>query len=269
MPIEVDSDAPLPDKAAREISSIGFPYFDLDEAIKVARVMQDVGGGVAMDRDQVSAALNLAGGTFSNKLSAAKQFGLIDSQQGKWSLTALGYDILDPARERAAKAASFLSVELYKKAFDEFRGRILPSKGGLEHAFTTFGVAQKQKEKARQTFERSARSAGFFPNGSEDRLVAPVIGVSVSTSPEPSPAADVAGGRVVETAAPVRTVAPALGVPPFMTWLLDALPDQGAEWDKAAQADWLQAVAQAFRVVFRSDSSETIVVAVKKAGSAS
>jgi hypothetical protein len=170
-------------RGTREISTIAFPYTDLDEAVKLARTMHAVGGGVPMERDQVSAALNSAGGSLANKLSAAKQFGLIDSQQARWSLTTLGYGVLDSATERAAKAEAFLNVELYKRTFDEYRGRTLPGRAGLEHAFTTFGVATKQKEKARQTFERSARSAGFFPSGSEDRLVAPILGPQNAAEP--------------------------------------------------------------------------------------
>jgi hypothetical protein len=250
---------------SREVSTIGFPYSDLEDAIKIIRTMHSVGGGVPMERDQVSAALNSSGGSLANRLSAAKQFGLLDSGQGKWSLTPLAYAMLDEQTERAAKAEAFLSVELYKRTYEEYRGKTLPGNLGLEHAFTTFGVTAKQKEKARQTFERSARTAGFFPNGSEDRLVQPVLGAPIKT-PEPAPPADEADAPRQESFSAVAHRA--LGIskvaqpPSFMGWLLDELPEPKSEWPTEDQANWLQAVAQAFRVVYRAPEGGVITVSV-------
>jgi hypothetical protein len=45
----------------------------------------------------------------------------------------------------------------------------------LEREIANLGVAPKQTDKARQSFERSARQAGFFLQG-EDRLVQPRFG---------------------------------------------------------------------------------------------
>ncbi|MCX7589169.1 hypothetical protein [Phenylobacterium sp. 58.2.17] len=224
-----------------------------------------------MERDQVSAALNSAGGTLANKLSAAKQFGLIDSQQGRWSLTALGYDILDGATERAAKVDAFLNVELYRRAFDEYRGKTLPGRAGLEHAFTTFGVATKQREKARQTFERSARSAGFFPTGSEDRLVAPVISQVVAaagTASGTSTASAIAEVAHSEDRDPGRahmgTAVAARELNPFIEGLLNEIPPKGTPWSIQDQADWLQGAAQIFRILYKGEGE--ILVTIKKGG---
>lgn len=249
------------EKAGREISTIAFPYTDLDDAIKVVRTMHSVGGGVPMERDQVSAALNNSGGSFANRLSAAKQFGLLESSQGKWGLTPLAYAMLDEQTEQRAKAEAFLNVELYRRTFDEYRGKTLPGKLGLEHAFTTFGVAAKQKDKARQTFERSARTAGFFPNAAEDRLVQPVIGPAPSAAPEPAPAAERDSPKIGQRDGVVMTGGPQ--APSFMGWLIDELPEPKTEWSVEDQANWLQAVAQAFRVVYRSPEAGTITVTVQ------
>ena len=254
------------ERASREVSSIAFPYFDLDEAIKVARAMLDRGGGVAMDRDQVAAATNSAGGTFANKLSAARQFGLIDTQQGKWALTSLGYDIIDPSRERAAKSEAFLNVELYKRAYDEYRGRVLPTKPGLENAFVSFGVAPKQREKARQTFERSARSAGYFHNGSEDRLVQPIVGGAPSVITREEPESPSSPELRVVTPAPAQAFVarPETSIHQSISHWVSDLPAPGSEWSKEDQADWLQALAQLFRSIYDSDRSERITVSVER-----
>lgn len=247
----------------REISTISFPYSDLEDSIRIVRTMHAVGGGVAMERDQVSAALNSSGGSLANRLSAAKQFGLLESSQGKWSLTPLAYAMLDEQTERAAKAEAFLNVELYRRTFDEYRGKTLPGNLGLEHAFTTFGVTAKQKEKARQTFERSARIAGFFPNGNEDRLVQPILIGAPASGPKPSPNEPEPEAEIVPAprSAPVSSGPQA---PSFMGWLLEELPAPKTEWSVEDQANWLQAVAQAFRVVYRAPEGGTINVTIER-----
>ena len=245
------------ERSGREVSTIAFPYVDLDEAIKVADAIFRK-GGVPLERDQISAELNTAGGTLSNKLSAAKQFGLIDSQQGRWSLTPLGYEILDAGRTSGARAEAFLNVELYRRAYDEYRGKLLPSPAGLEHAFTTFGVAVKQKQKARQTFERSARAAGYFPAGREDRLVAPVVAPTNSREPEaaeqevgPAPGSPTAWQR--------QPVAP--GMHPFVEGLLSELPEARSEWSMEDRAKWLQAAAQIFDLIYSGGRGRITVLA--------
>jgi hypothetical protein len=50
---------------------------------------------------------------------------------------------------------------------------ILPA-ASLEREIVELGVAEKQKDKARQVFERSADQAGFFEHG-PNRLVMPGI----------------------------------------------------------------------------------------------
>jgi hypothetical protein len=133
----------------------------------------------------------------------------------------------------------------------------------LEQAFVSFGVAPKQRDNARRAFVRSARIAGMFPTPAEDRLVEPV---TASVSPHAFNMAAVEA-TPSEDDAP-RTRAPAVvgnAVPPFMAWLIDALPAQGSDWDRQAQADWLQIVAQTFRVVYKAEAKETIAITVKGA----
>lgn len=240
------------EKSGREISSVQFPYVDLEDSINIARAMHDA-GGVPMDRDQLAAALGISpvGGNFAIKLSSARMFGLIASAQGRYELTELGFEILDPSRERAAKAAAFLNVELYRKTYENFKGRHIPPRPhGLENAFVQFGVSSKQKDKARHVFDRSARFAGFFPNGNEDRLVQPVIGnVALSSASQ----------QAVEQEppalhSPAPQVAPAIAtgqsLHPFIQGLLSELPEPRSDWAMEDRAKWLQAAAQIFDLIY-------------------
>lgn len=252
-------------KEKREISSIAFPYVDLEDAISVANAMLS-GGGVPMDRDQLAAAMGQVptSGSFNMKVSAARQFGLVDNPQGKYQLTPLGFEILDGARERQARAEAFLNVPLYRRAYDTFKGRQLPPRpAGLENAFVDFGVSSKQKDKARQAFERSARLAGYFPSPAEDRLVQPVIGAS-APSQDVAPPSETGGSA--PTPMPVSVAAPKGGpdLHPFIVGLLDELPPKGQPWTLQDQADWLQGAAQIFRILYKGDGE--IVVTVKKGG---
>lgn len=244
----------------REISTISFPYFDLEEAVGVAKAMHAFGGGAPLERDQVATAVDSAGGTLANKLSAAKQFGVVESVQGKWSLTALGYDIIDPSRSPAARAEAFLNVELYKRTFDAYRGNLLPGPAGLEHAFTTFGVSVKQKQKARQTFERSARAGGYFPNGKEDRLVRPIVAPSGDTT-----SADnyelLNTVSLATTGSPPATPPRPVGLNPFIEGLLSELPPAKSDWAMEDRAKWLQAAAQIFDLIYSGGQGRIIVKA--------
>ncbi len=173
---------------APERGALPFPYVDLEGSVEVAKAIWDK-GGVGLERDQLAAALGLmaSGGNFSIKIAAARQFGLVEVVAGKNQLTPLGFDILDPARAPSARAKAFLQVPLYKRVYDEYRGKQLPPRPhGLENAFVTFGVTPKQKDKARHVFDRSARTAGFFPTPAEDRLVAPPMANGDAEPSEPT-----------------------------------------------------------------------------------
>jgi hypothetical protein len=74
------------------------------------------------------------------------------------------YDV-DPHLGPQARVQAFLTVPLYKALFENYRGFTLPRDVALEQQMVSLGVATKQKQKARQAFQRSAEQAGFFAHG--------------------------------------------------------------------------------------------------------
>ena len=54
-------------------------------------------------------------------------FGLIEFEGDTVRLTELGNDVLDPQKEREARAGAFLSVPLYAGIFANYKGKILPN----------------------------------------------------------------------------------------------------------------------------------------------
>jgi hypothetical protein len=253
-------------------STIAFPYFDMEDAITVARAMHDA-GGVPLDRDQLAGAMKQVptSGNFNGKVSAARMFGLIDNTQGRYLLTELGFEILDPARERAAKAAAFLNVPLYNRTYETYKGKQLPPRPiGLENAFVTFGVSPRQKDKARHVFDRSARTAGFFASSAEDRLVMPIIsnGPTATADEEMQIAAE--PSHVVPATAPASHRA-RRELDPFIEGLLERLPPslplpEKTAWSVSDRAKWLQAAAQIFDLIYEGNDGYVAVEFKNKSG---
>ena len=80
-------------------------------------------------------------------ITAAKTyFGLIETDRLNVRLTSLGQRIVQPHLNAQARVDAFLTVALYNKIFEEYRGRQLPPDLGLENRFKALGVAPKQVE---------------------------------------------------------------------------------------------------------------------------
>lgn len=238
-------------KPAREQSTISFPYMDLEQGIAVARGILS-GGGVALTRDQLAGVMNLAAasGNFVSKVATARLFGLVNFNAGKYELTELGFAILDSdeKRQKKSRAEAFLMVPLYKRVYEEFRGRQLPPRPlGLESAFVKFGVSPKQKGNARLAFDKSALQAGFFPNGN-DRLIEPIL--AATSSPDRARTTEPAGDP--ESAS--EPSHPTIGhLHPFVQGLLDTLPEPQTNWTVEGRAKWLQAAANIFDLIYKGN----------------
>jgi hypothetical protein len=250
-------------KATREQSKIQFPYMDLDAAVEVARMMRDRGGSTAFTKDQVAAALGHAvtSGAFAAKMHAARMFGLVEVNAGRCKVTQLGFDSVDPDHTRvsSAKVEAFLRVPLYKRTYEEYRGKTLPSRPhGLERVFVEFGVAPKRGGNARLAFERSARQAGFYEHG-DDRLVAPLM----TGSPEQPEKFDrVERGPELESEMASAQVPAAARRHKLIEGLFQELPEPHAKWTVAEQARWLRLAASMFDVLYITDD-KIVVIEVK------
>jgi len=244
----------------RERSTVAFPYGDLDDAVAIAKAVHEVGGS-SCDWDQLAAKLGQAasGGGFRQRTLTAKTFGLITYGQGKVTLTALGSKVCDSKQEKAAKAEAFLTVELYRKVHDKFKGGVLPPAKGLEAEMVTLGVANKQKDKARQVFQRSATQAGFFWSG-QDRLVMPakVNGEGGAVEPPKDSKKDPRHGGGGDDGGSGEC-------DPAIRGLIKRLPAPDSDWSLEKQVKWLLAVSHAFDVIYpREDDGRTLKIEIVK-----
>jgi hypothetical protein len=104
-----------------------------------------------------------AGGTFRTRLGAARMFGLIETGQGRVSLTQLGRDSLtNSGSEQAARVSAFLNVELFRAMYEQYRANVLPPPPAIERQVAQLGVSPKRTERARQTFMKCAQYAGLL-----------------------------------------------------------------------------------------------------------
>jgi hypothetical protein len=155
-------------------STVAFPYSPLRDAEMIAQELHDKWGGAA-SLDQLSGGMGTGprGGTFRVKVATARTFGVTTAvKDGSISLTDLGRSLLDPQTRAAARVDAFLTVPLFSRLVEEYKGSLLPPTSGLEQKIADLGVSAKQVSKARVAFQRSAEQAGFFKHG-KDRLVLP------------------------------------------------------------------------------------------------
>jgi hypothetical protein len=245
------------EKGTLDRSSIKFPYLDQDDSVELAKKVFEL-GGKSCDKVALAASFNVSadGGAFGQRLATAKMYGFLIAEKKTVSLTELGRRVVDPEAEKSARAESFLVVPLYEKLYEDFQGQLLPGNDGLESHFVKLGVAPKQKEKARQVFQRSAREAGYFLISS-NRLVAPQFkpGSGEVPPPEPEkPAGENAGfGTSSGTGGKKRH--------PFIEGLLATLPDVAVganktEWSVQERQDWLQTAAGIFKLIYKASGED-------------
>jgi hypothetical protein len=239
---------------------------DLDSAITVARAMFNAGAR-ELTREQLAGQMgqSVGSGNFVTKTATARIFGLITFNQGVFRMTDLGYAVVDTNEsvQKQGRAEAFLSVPLYKRTYDEFRGKPLPPRpNGLEQAFVHFGVAAKQKTNARLAFDKSAKQAGFFANGME-RLVPPIIGPGGQLErSRPTPEdVEIAEKHMNQGASP--TPSPASEYHPFIQGLLDTLPEPETNWAVEGRAKWLQTAANIFDLIYKGSGEITIISKAK------
>lgn len=261
---EIDSEEPAPSKRERLQSSIQFPYADLETAISVAESMHR-SGYQACAPDQLAAAMNqrVSSGNFRQKVSTARAFGFIHTSPGRVVLTELGYRVLDPVQERGARAEAFLVVELYRKIYDDYRGKQIPPRpAALERAFENYGVSPKQTDKARHAFDRSAKQAGFFDHGN-DRLVMPgdIPAQTVPPSQE-TREGPVVGGGGGKPPSGGGGGEPLSQLDPLIVALLQKMPT-GKSWPLSDRAKWLRALAMNLSFVYEADDGKAGEIEIK------
>lgn len=259
VPVVVEDDVSENGEGKRERSTIEFPYLDLDAAVEVAQGVHQVAGS-SCGWDQLAAQMGQTakGGGFRLRVMTAKTFGFVTYGQGTVTLTDLGQRLNDPQQEKAAKADAFLKVPLYNKIYEQFKNGTLPPADALENEIVKMGVAPKQKGKARQAFQRSANSAGYFWSG-PNRLVRPAIKGSAAAAPVVEPELEPDKKKTKQDEDEERRH-------PLIEGLLKELPEPQKEWTTEDRKKWLEMASTIFNVIYKDsdDSRGSLKVIVEK-----
>lgn len=227
-----------------ERSTIAFPYGDLDDALVVVDAIHH-DAGTQCTTEQLAAWIDQSAksGAFRVRLSTARTFGLIESDQGTISLTSLGRQAVDPATRDRAKATAFLTVPLYARIYEKYKGTHLPPAAALQREMEGFGVAKKQTPRARQAFERSAEQSGFFRNG-KGRLVEPAFRGEGALIQKDKPKEQNCGGDGGGN----ESAGPSL-----ILGLVKRLPPVDTVYPSTERKKWIQAVESIFSVIYKND----------------
>lgn len=186
----------------RARSEVRFAARNLADSLAVAREIHAKGGGKATG-DQLAAFLgykSTTNGAYLSRVGAARTFGLITKSGDFFVLTPLSIQILSPTYPEQAKEGlitAFMNVELYRKVYEEFKGRELPPEFGMKNALRNiFKIVPARVDLAYRTLMDSAQDAGFFDTrGSRTHLIMPMVKPLPATTPQVSAADDEASAE--------------------------------------------------------------------------
>jgi len=255
-------------KQERERSTIEFSYLGLDAAMEIAKAVH-ARGGTRAGTDEVAAQMgeSATSGPFRAKITNSRVFGLTTYASGVITLTPIGSRLADPDQEKAAKAEAFLQVPLYRRLYEEYKGSVLPpTNAALENVIVAMGVAPKQKDKARQAFQRSAALAGFFAYGTT-KLVYPAVDGGES---KPLVKPRINGDEEVPNEKGGAGSGNGGGggggqLHPFVQGLLEELPQPHTDWPLEGRKKWLQSALSIFDLIYESsDGDRPLVVGFEK-----
>lgn len=128
--------------------------------------------------------------------------------------------------------------------YDQYKGNALLPPPAIERQMEQLGVSPKQKERARQTFMKSAQYAGFI-DSSTGRFVKPGIAQrddGERQQEKPMETVRFAGGGDEPP-----------GIDPIIAGLLRRLPKSGEKWPKPQRKLWLQLLEGSFDLIYKDD----------------
>lgn len=242
------------DDAQRGKSTIEFPYLDLDNAVDIAKAIYALQGD-RCEWNQLATKLGVApeGGGFRMRMLTAKTFGLLTYEKGQVTLTELGLHAADSSHERKARYDAFMAVPLFRKLFERLDGQPIPPIAAIERIIESMGVAPKQKDKARQVFSRSAKQAGLLELSPDRLSTPPSLHAATNETTKAPPLEPLGGGGGGGGGNHLH---------PFITGLLQKLPEPDSVWTVEARAKWLTTASNIFDLMYKGDDENVKVITV-------
>lgn len=238
----------------RAKSAIGYPYFDLESSIAVAKVIRER-GGMSCEADQLAHWLDYKStrsGTYLTRVAAAKQFGLISGNSDRFSVTDRALAIIAPVMPSdaaRAKSDAFLAVGLFARVFNDFRGKMLPPAVGIANLFqNTYGIVPDRVPQAVRVFLSSAQQADYLAGSGDTQRLVPPATAATAAQPDEKPDASAPESLSTTTPAPEKPKGGSsgggdgpTGIHTAIIGLLRDLPPPGTVWPTKAKARFMAA----------------------------
>ena len=186
-----------PTSAAGEDAAKGkpwtFPKHSLEEAIRVAKAIEDKNAGNPMRADMLARAVGFNQASdwrFQDLLKAARMYGLVSGSGARVTvgLEKIGQDVVAPSspqQRQTALRAAFHNVEDFKKVDDFYRGKRIPEDEYFINTLTRdFGIPRDRADKFSEIFSANLHFLRSFD-------------VSTETAPRPT-VAEVEAGSAAE-----------------------------------------------------------------------
>ena len=204
-----DESGGTPHRAKRERST-RYPGVPLAESVELCKFIESRGldGLTAGDVAMALGYKNIKTNTFSARLSAARQFGLLVLKDEGYSLTSLARSILhpvDPGEIPRLYRQALLEPPLYRDLADQFTDKRVPEANILGNVlYHNYQIIASAKQAAAEAFLDSARFAGAL---GDDQTFRPG-GVTTPTATTMSPTGPPA---VPSVSAPVHAANSGMG----------------------------------------------------------
>ena len=165
-----------PSPRSRRERSTRYPGVPLAEGIKLCESIEELGVD-GLPAAEIALALgykNIKTNTFSARLSAARQFGLLTLTADGYALTSLAREILhpiDPSELRRYYRQALLKPSLYAELAERLGGKKVPEASILGNVlYHNHQIIASAKQAAAEAFLESARFAGAL---GEDHVFQP------------------------------------------------------------------------------------------------
>lgn len=137
---------------------IRIPIFDLEDAIRVAKTISDIGRG-RLDSDSIARSMGYSNSTVRHHINSAKHYKIVESKGDLVKLTELGVSIVHPTSDEEyinSKIKAFMSCDIFSKIYERYKGKDLPQADILANIFARDeGVSFKTKDRTVENFIQS------------------------------------------------------------------------------------------------------------------
>jgi hypothetical protein len=200
--------APAPSSRPKRERSTRHPGVDLAESLKLCASIDDLGLD-GLSAAAIAGALgytNIKTNTFSARLSAARQFGLLNLIGDGYTLSPLARAILhpvEPAELPRLHRQALLKPPLYAELAERLDGKRLPDAAILGNVlYHNHQIIASAKQAAAEAFLESARFAGALGDDHVFYAEGPPAPAAPPPAPTPPPAAATAAAVAPPPAGP-------------------------------------------------------------------